>query len=137
MYIFTTSLEFPTHNSDFHLLTTNVNAKYYYIYIYTAWFLSFAPTFRSNHVLTQISYKQNTSNFVCSLNIIKSNLLPNCVDEAGLSSSRVTSDSNVDFEVFPSLQLLLDELFNSWNTVFLNVIFNLIKIIVKIENFPI
>ena len=29
MYIFTT-LEFPTHNSDFHLLTTSVNAKYYY-----------------------------------------------------------------------------------------------------------
>ena len=27
MYIFTT-LEFPTHNSDFHLLTTRVNAKY-------------------------------------------------------------------------------------------------------------
>ena len=27
MYIFTT-LEFPTHNSDFHLLTTSVNAKY-------------------------------------------------------------------------------------------------------------
>ena len=33
MYIFTT-LEFPTHNSDFHLLTTSVNAKYCYIYIY-------------------------------------------------------------------------------------------------------
>ena len=29
MYIFTT-LEFPTHNVDFHLLTTSVNAKYYY-----------------------------------------------------------------------------------------------------------
>ena len=29
MYIFTT-LEFPTHNIDFHLLTTSVNAKYYY-----------------------------------------------------------------------------------------------------------
>ena len=29
MYIFTT-LKFPTHNSDFHLLTTSVNAKYYY-----------------------------------------------------------------------------------------------------------
>ena len=29
MNIFTT-LEFPTHNSDFHLLTTSVNAKYYY-----------------------------------------------------------------------------------------------------------
>ena len=29
MYIFTT-LEFPTHNSDFHRLTTSVNAKYYY-----------------------------------------------------------------------------------------------------------
>ena len=28
MYIFTT-LNFPTHNSDFHLLTTSVNAKYY------------------------------------------------------------------------------------------------------------
>ena len=27
MYIFTT-LEFPTHYSDFHLLTTSVNAKY-------------------------------------------------------------------------------------------------------------
>ena len=33
MYIFTT-LEFPTYISDFHLLTTSVNAKYYYIYIY-------------------------------------------------------------------------------------------------------
>ena len=33
LYIFTT-LEFPTLNSDFHLLTTSVNAKYYYIYIY-------------------------------------------------------------------------------------------------------
>ena len=31
MYIFTT-LEFPTHYSDFHLLTTSVNAKYYYKY---------------------------------------------------------------------------------------------------------
>ena len=31
MYIFTT-LEFPTHNSDFHLLTTSINAKYYYQY---------------------------------------------------------------------------------------------------------
>ena len=31
MYIFTT-LEFPTHHSDFHLLTTSVNAKYYYKY---------------------------------------------------------------------------------------------------------
>ena len=29
VYIFTT-LEFPTHNFDFHLLTTRVNAKYYY-----------------------------------------------------------------------------------------------------------
>ena len=29
MYILTT-LEFPTHNFEFHLLTTNVNAKYYY-----------------------------------------------------------------------------------------------------------
>ena len=28
MYIFTT-LEFPTHNIDFHLLTTSVDAKYY------------------------------------------------------------------------------------------------------------
>ena len=28
MFIFTT-LEFPTHNFDFHLLTTSVNAKYY------------------------------------------------------------------------------------------------------------
>ena len=28
MYIFTT-LEFPTHNIDFHLLTASVNAKYY------------------------------------------------------------------------------------------------------------
>ena len=33
MYILTT-LEFRTHNIDFHLLTTSVNAKYYYcIYI--------------------------------------------------------------------------------------------------------
>ena len=33
--IFTT-LEFPTHNFDFHLLTTSVNAKYYiYIYIFS------------------------------------------------------------------------------------------------------
>ena len=31
MYIFTT-LEFPAHYSDFHLLTTSVNAKYYYKY---------------------------------------------------------------------------------------------------------
>ena len=31
MYIFTTH-EFPTHYSDFHLLTTSVNAKYYYKY---------------------------------------------------------------------------------------------------------
>ena len=29
MYILTT-LEFPNHNHDFHLLTTSVNAKYYY-----------------------------------------------------------------------------------------------------------
>ena len=29
MYILTT-LEFPKHNLDFHLLTTSVNAKYYY-----------------------------------------------------------------------------------------------------------
>ena len=29
MYILTT-LEFPTHYFDFHLLTTSVNAKYYY-----------------------------------------------------------------------------------------------------------
>ena len=29
MYIFTT-LEFPTHNSDFHLFTASVDAKYYY-----------------------------------------------------------------------------------------------------------
>ena len=29
MYILTT-LEFPTHNFNFHLLTTSVNAKYYY-----------------------------------------------------------------------------------------------------------
>ena len=28
MYILTT-LEFPTHNSNFHLLKTSVNAKYY------------------------------------------------------------------------------------------------------------
>ena len=33
MYIFTT-LEFPTHYSDIHLLTTSVNAKYIYIYYY-------------------------------------------------------------------------------------------------------
>ena len=30
MYILTT-LEIPTHNFDFHLLTTSVNAKYYYM----------------------------------------------------------------------------------------------------------
>ena len=30
MYIFTT-LEFPTHNIDFHLLTASENAKYYYL----------------------------------------------------------------------------------------------------------
>ena len=38
MYIFTT-LEFPTHYSDFHLLTTSVNAKYYYKYnkIHVLW----------------------------------------------------------------------------------------------------
>ena len=30
MYIFTT-LKFPTQKFDFHLLTTSVNAKYYYI----------------------------------------------------------------------------------------------------------
>ena len=29
MYIIST-LEFPTHNLKFHLLTTSVNAKYYY-----------------------------------------------------------------------------------------------------------
>ena len=29
MYILTTP-EFPTHNFNFHLLTTSVNAKYYY-----------------------------------------------------------------------------------------------------------
>ena len=34
MYIFTT-LEFPTYNFDFHLLTTSVNAKYYYEYQYS------------------------------------------------------------------------------------------------------
>ena len=33
MYILTT-LGFPTHNFDFHLLTTSVNAIYYYLYIY-------------------------------------------------------------------------------------------------------
>ena len=32
MYILST-LEFPTHNFNFHLLTTSVNAKYYYNYI--------------------------------------------------------------------------------------------------------
>ena len=32
MYILTT-LEFPKHNHDFHLLTTSVNAKYYYMFI--------------------------------------------------------------------------------------------------------
>ena len=32
MYILTT-LEFPTHNFNFHLLTTSVNAKYYYSFI--------------------------------------------------------------------------------------------------------
>ena len=31
MYIFTT-LEFPKHYFEFHLLTTSVNAKYYYQY---------------------------------------------------------------------------------------------------------
>ena len=31
MYILTT-FEFPKHNHDFHLLTTSVNAKYYYLY---------------------------------------------------------------------------------------------------------
>ena len=31
-YIFTT-LEFPIHNFEFHLLTTSVNSKYYYLYI--------------------------------------------------------------------------------------------------------
>ena len=31
MYILTT-LEFPKHHFEFHLLTTSVNAKYYYIY---------------------------------------------------------------------------------------------------------
>ena len=33
MYIFT-ALEFPTCNFDFHLLTTSVNVKYYYIYTF-------------------------------------------------------------------------------------------------------
>ena len=42
MYIFTT-LEFPTHNIDFHLLTASVNAKYYYQ----------LPVRRSNHWATR------------------------------------------------------------------------------------
>ena len=33
MYILTT-LQFPTHYFDFHLMTKSVNTKYYYIYIY-------------------------------------------------------------------------------------------------------
>ena len=33
MYIIST-LEFPTHNLKFHLLTTSVNAKYYYSTMY-------------------------------------------------------------------------------------------------------
>ena len=33
MYILTT-LEFPTHNFDFHLLTTSVNAKYYLVILF-------------------------------------------------------------------------------------------------------
>ena len=33
MYILMT-LEFPTHNFDFHLLTASVNAKYYYCNAY-------------------------------------------------------------------------------------------------------
>ena len=32
IYILTT-LKFPKHNFEFHLLTTSVNAKYYYLYI--------------------------------------------------------------------------------------------------------
>ena len=39
MYIFTT-LEFSTHYSEFHLLTTSVNAKYYYKYVLKyVWFI--------------------------------------------------------------------------------------------------
>ena len=34
MYILTT-LEFPKHNHDFHLLTTSVSAKYYYYTLVT------------------------------------------------------------------------------------------------------
>ena len=30
VYLKLTTLEFPTHNFDFHLLTTSENAKYYY-----------------------------------------------------------------------------------------------------------
>ena len=37
MYILTT-LEFPKHNFEFHLMTTSVNAKYYYYYTITCLF---------------------------------------------------------------------------------------------------
>ena len=36
MYIFTT-LEFPTYNFDFHLLTTSVNANYIYFFLSFFW----------------------------------------------------------------------------------------------------
>ena len=53
MYILTT-LEFPTHNFDFHLLTTSVNAKYYYdLCTYLCAFVSVISThtpFRSGRV---------------------------------------------------------------------------------------
>ena len=43
MCIFTT-LEFPTDYFDFHLLTTSVNAKYYYRYAYGQTSLFVGPT---------------------------------------------------------------------------------------------
>ena len=52
MYIFTT-LEFSTHNFDFHLLTTSVNAKCFF-FMWPNWFLLFLPCVGKEKVLCNI-----------------------------------------------------------------------------------
>ena len=64
MYIFTT-LELPTHNFDFHLLTTSVNAKYYYLR-------------RGCLIYTKKCENKNLGHTLAMLSLTPLSLIPDC-----------------------------------------------------------
>ena len=71
-YIDESHLEFPKHNHDFHLLTTSVNAKYYYLlYTVDARVLLENNQWHISHILTSEDIDDVIYRFLHWIYIIK------------------------------------------------------------------